>query len=554
MGIAAIARQRVAESFSESVVDNPVLMMGFRTRMRKATGFVIMGGYILFLAVVLLITWYISWNWTMTRGAAVANAGIGMILFTALSVTQAWLFLFIVPALTSGALTQELERRTMELLILTPLSSGKIIMGKHLSAFLYCFALLFCSIPLAGICLMMGGISPLEIFASYALLTAWCFLLASTGVFWSSMFRATAASVLFTYGSCFVYMMVTSAVSGAALRQWGVPFGRAASGAVTNAFVLAGLKPNLAPYEALLTAKVCGLSIPLAVVAFLLHTLTGMLLLFVAMTHVLYHRTQKALPIRILLLVITLGLIWLVVGNGMSLLSGFGTADAMGWLEGVASVLLPLLCLAAPIFTTGTLAKPEGMSIFAYALSPRKILQSNLRGGLSFMLFWAASAYAVFGITFWWTQHTAPSTVAAHFWSTYFTLGISILAIVAGMSCVGVLASCVMRNRRNAAAISILFVILMFGGYLIAIIFYTWGPFYNSGVHGSNSPFYQLAALWPMTPPLSVLTWKSPDLPDLWWSQDMSWLVCTGVYSLIAVASLALGGPAAKRWGGVKED
>jgi ABC-2 type transport system permease protein len=552
MGIAATARQRVAETFSESVYDNPVLMMGFRTRMRKATGFMIMGGYVLFLAVVLLIAWYTTWNWTMSRSAAMANATIGLTLFTALSITQAWLFLFIVPALTSGAMTQELERRTMELLVLTPLTSGKIILGKHLSAFLYCFGLLVCSIPLAGVCLMMGGISPMEIAVTYALLAAWCFLLASAGVFWSSLFRATAAAVLFTYGSCFVYMMVTTGITAAGMAQ-SMAMRYAGGGPSGNTFALVGLNPMGGPTLAMLTAKVCGLSVPVALVAFVLHVAVGALLLFVAMTHVLYHRTQKALPVRVLLLFTSLGLIWLVVGNGLTLAPSYGNL-ALGWLEGVVAVLLPLLCLAAPMFTTGPLTKPEGASVFAYALSPRKLLRSDLGGGLSFMLLWGAAAYAVFGLTFWWTQLAMPSMMAVDFWSTYFTTGIAFLAIIAGISCVGVLASCVMQNRRNAAAISVLFIIMMFGGYLIALIYYTWGPFYNSGIHGSNSPIYQLSALWPMTPALSVLTWKSPDFPALWWPKEMSWLISSVAYLSIAVISLLLATPAARRWGGVKED
>ncbi|MDO8588473.1 MAG: ABC transporter permease subunit [Armatimonadota bacterium] len=556
MSIAAAARERFANVFGQSVFDNPVLMMGFRTRMRRATGFLVMGAYVLFLTVVLLITWYVSWESPFSGNSAGTNPAIGQLLFHYMTATQAWLFLLIVPALTSGALTQELERRTMELLALTPLTPGKIILGKSLSAFLYCVALLVCSVPLGGMCLMLGGISPSEIAVTYAALGAWALLLAAVGVFWSSLFRSTAASVLFTYGSCGLYMFVNYAWTTQVLMTmhygwgWGV-MGSSMTG--SNVFVLMGLYPARAAFTSMMTAKVCGLNVPVALVAFLLHAALAALLLFVATVHVRYHRTEKALPVRLLLLAISLGLIWILVGNSLSFSPVTGKT-ALEALEIIASLILVLLCLATPIFTTGPLNKSPETPVMAYALSLKKILRNDLGGGLPFVLFWSFAAYAVFGVTFWWTQIVQPSTPDPMFWTNYFRIGAAILAIVAGIGSVGALMSCVMQSRRNALAMTFLFLLIVFGGYLIALIYYMWGPYYSSGMEHRQSVFYQFAAFWPMTPLLSPYTWQGPDMPKLWWEAGRSWLVTGAMYVATAALALLLATPAARKWGGVQEE
>ncbi len=221
MSIAATWSARLKDVWANGVVDNPVVTRELRTRMRGRKGFMVMGGYVLFLGIVLLISYYTMWIISARNLGGMqtlVNVKLGQKLFMSLNWTQTILLALIIPSLTSGALTLELEKKTIEMLVLTRLTSGVVVLGKHLTGMLYALILLMCSLPLSGICLMFGGISPAEMVVTYLLLIAWTFLLSAIGVFWSSLFNRTAAAVLMTYGTVAGFML-TSAGSGAALMQ-----------------------------------------------------------------------------------------------------------------------------------------------------------------------------------------------------------------------------------------------------------------------------------------------------------------------------------------------
>ncbi|MDO8684154.1 MAG: hypothetical protein Q7N50_11800 [Armatimonadota bacterium] len=543
MSIATAARERLTGVFAESVYDNPVLVMGFRTRMRRATAFVVLGGYALFLAVVMLIAYYALWESMKYRGmgSPMSNRSIGSALFYSITWTQVALFTLIVPALSGGALTMEMDRRTMEMLSLTPLSAGKIALGKHLSAFIYCVALLLCSLPLSGMCLMFGGISPAEIAVTYLHLITWCFLLSALGVFWSSLFTTTAPAQLFTYGSSLVYFVGTLTMGGALIAS--VLYGHSGS----NIVAVSALNPGWVAYVAMMTAKVCGISVPVALPPIILHTAIGILLLLCATTHVRFHRAQRPLSIRLLLLGITAVLTWLIAGNMISTSIASTGRYYLEILEFWSIVILIVMCLWACIFATGPLRKDPKASIFTYILSPHKAFTNNLRGATGFMLLWLAVVYAVFGISVYWAAKAAGLSIGHLFWANYFRIGVSSLAVMMGVCALGIFWSSISQVRALAVLLMALFTLLILAGYLMVLSYHFWG--YQKG----NSALYQLAAFWPLTPILSATSWKQ-DWPKLWWSLKDSWLVTGGVYLLITVVCLGLASVSSAKWGGIKED
>src|SRR5438874_2575388 len=115
--------------------DNPVLTKEMRVRMRGARAYWILLGYLGFLSLVLFFT-YMNW-WNSVResgGGASRSAQVGMQFFGYIIGVQAFLVLFIAPALTSGAITIEREQRTMEMLQLSRLPRYSIALGKLLSS------------------------------------------------------------------------------------------------------------------------------------------------------------------------------------------------------------------------------------------------------------------------------------------------------------------------------------------------------------------------------------------------------------------------------------
>lgn len=544
----AVAAARVRDRLAESVYDNPVVTRDFRTRMRGWKAYGIMGTYIVFLAAVLLITMWGMWqslSGPQSFATSIINARIGQHLFTSLTVTQAILLTLIIPSLTSGSITQELEKKTMDMLAITRLTAGKLVLGRQLSAFLYASMLLGCSLPLAGLCMMFGGISPAEIAITYALFVSWSFMFTAGGVFWSSLCNRTAAATLWAYGSCVVYML------------FAIPMGLAVSfssfgGPATDNFVFSALSPAFGPVVSLLSAKVCGITVSVAAVAVVLQFAFGALLMLTASTHVRYHRVGRALSIRVLLLALSAVSVWLFVGNiaGQGAFTPAHPAShaAMDSLAVLASTIVVAGCFLAAAFATGEIRKQKEDSAVTYALSPRKMFTSDLGGSISFMALWTAVTYGVMGATIYWAVKVQHVVLPKDFWSGYFEIYIAVLAIVIGISALGILASAVVKNRKNAAGLVGLAVILLFAVYGIMLVGYMeYGT-------GSHSPSWQLAALWPMTPILTATDQWGTGLPDLGWTKDRAWLVSSVVYLLIGYIALSSASAASAKCAGVKEE
>ena len=541
MSIAATVSMQLKNVWANGVYDNPVVAKELRTRMRGRKGFMIMGGYVLFLGSVLLISYYAMWIASATGygSQSLVNAKLGQKLFMSLNWTQTVLLALIIPSLTSGALTLELEKKTIEMLVLTRLTPGTVILGKLLSAMLYSLILLMCSLPLAGICLMFGGISPVEVFVTYLLLIAWSFVLAAMGVFWSSLFNRTAAAVLLTYGTCLGYLLSTLG-SGAALLQslWG-------GGGDVNAMAL--MNPGWAPWGVLLKANVCSLKVPIYVPPLVTHFLFGAALLFVATMHVKYLRAEKALPARVLFITASLFTTWLTFGDP-TYTSALSYAAGVNVLVTVAaSSIFVMFAHIAPVFATGRIlsaGKPGLISL----LNPRKMFKSDLSGAFLFVLLWVILEYVVFALTFRWSASATHARVTAAQWASMYKIGVLTASVVAAMAAISIFASALVKLRRNAVALAVLVIIMVFAGYALIL------ANYDFGVSKSSGAIWQLAAFWPVTPIIVEAKGWSTNMPVLWWPKELSWMLVSGFYGALSLALLLAAPIVARRFGGVQEE
>lgn len=540
---AQAVRERIVGRCAESVHDNPVMIKELRTRMRGYKAFTTMGGYLLLLSAAVLIAFFVT---VQDRGQNLVNARVGLTLFSVLTWTQAVLLTLATPSLTAGMLTQELEKKTIQMVALTRLTPGNIVLGKHLSAFLYVVMLLVSSVPLAGVCFMFGGISPSEIGVTYLLLASYAFLMSGIGVFWSSMMKRTMTAAALAQVSCLFYFF-SSLSMGSLVVPAMYGFG------LSDMFPFALMNPGWAPYAALMKSSVYGTHIPLALIAIAMQVLTASILLLIASTHIVYHRVEKALPIRALLLVWTvlgvglsvgaLPTLWRAIG-GSSSSPGSPSADVI-LLAYIAGELMVAACLLACTFATGVVERKG--SFIRRVISPSKAFTSKLSGGVCFTVLWTAIAYACAGGAFAWGSSLGHAALKSSFWLTYYHLGAVVLAVTAGVACVGVLFSTVVKGRTTAALATGVFAVLLFTFY--AIMLGCW-------VNGMNnvSPAWQLAAFWPLTPVVAAAsTWRE-FAPTLWWKPQDSWIVVSCAYLLIAALALAIASITNNHCTGVTEE
>jgi ABC-type transport system involved in multi-copper enzyme maturation permease subunit len=132
-------------------------------------------------------------------GDAGLSASIGHALFSGLLMIETLLVLVLAPAFTSGAISMEREKQTLDLLVATPLSTLGMVIGKLLSALTYVFLLIIASIPLASLVFVFGGVGPEDLVRGYAMLFALAFGMGALGLLISALVRRTQTATVLTY-------------------------------------------------------------------------------------------------------------------------------------------------------------------------------------------------------------------------------------------------------------------------------------------------------------------------------------------------------------------
>jgi ABC-type transport system involved in multi-copper enzyme maturation permease subunit len=164
-----------------------------------------------------------------TGVSATASALIGQSIFGVILVLQTLLTLLLAPALTSGAVSMEREKQTLELLITTPVSTLGLVLGKLVSSLAYVVLLILASIPLMSLAFVFGGIAPDDVVRAYVVLLATAFGMGSIGLFLSAWLKRTQVATaialivvfLLAFAAPFVhgYTYTTSSFNGDGRRR-----------------------------------------------------------------------------------------------------------------------------------------------------------------------------------------------------------------------------------------------------------------------------------------------------------------------------------------------
>jgi ABC-type transport system involved in multi-copper enzyme maturation permease subunit len=208
-----------------------------RGRVRGRRAFVVLTFYLLFLAA-------FAWAWELVAerayvqnsslqggSAAFASALVGQEVFGALVLVETLLVVFLAPAFTSGAISLEREKQTLDMLAATPISSLAIVVGKLLSALAYVFLLIAASIPLTAIVFVFGGVGPDDVVRAYAVLIVSALGLGSLGLFISAAMQRTQGATVVTF---FTVLFLTLGT------MFGVLFWNTMAGTGSSSFLTSG--------------------------------------------------------------------------------------------------------------------------------------------------------------------------------------------------------------------------------------------------------------------------------------------------------------------------
>lgn len=121
--------------------------------------------------------------------------------YESIAIVQTVLLLFIVPSLSSSAISSEREKQTLEVLLSSKMSSLSIIMGKLFSSVSKVVLLIFLSLPIYGLSFLIGGVNFSSLVELSIFLIVTAFFVASIGIFFSTYLKSTKASTAATYGT-----------------------------------------------------------------------------------------------------------------------------------------------------------------------------------------------------------------------------------------------------------------------------------------------------------------------------------------------------------------
>ena len=192
------------------VFTNPICMRLVQGGSRRMRHLYIRAGYLGIMIVVLLFVLLANLSGGSLSVRELATGGATM--FERVSYLQVGLICLLTPVFMAGAISQEANPRTWDILLTTPLNSLQLVLGNLFGRLFFVLALLLSSLPLFAVTQYFGGVPGDSILASYAIGGSSAFLVAAIAVTLSVTRTAGRRAVFIFYITVVMYLFVTYAV------------------------------------------------------------------------------------------------------------------------------------------------------------------------------------------------------------------------------------------------------------------------------------------------------------------------------------------------------
>ncbi|HEV2292887.1 MAG TPA: ABC transporter permease subunit [Tepidisphaeraceae bacterium] len=183
---------------------NPILLRVVEAAGRRRRDLFIRCGYLGLLIFLVIFSLVSSGTGGATLGdLAKTSAGI----FQNMSYLQLGLVALLAPIFTAGAITQEKDSQTYDILLATPLSNGQIVLGSLLSRIFFVIALLISGIPIFSITQIFGGVAIGSIAMSFAISAATAFVTGALAMAIATFKVGTRRTIFSFYMFVVIYLV-----------------------------------------------------------------------------------------------------------------------------------------------------------------------------------------------------------------------------------------------------------------------------------------------------------------------------------------------------------
>ena len=146
-------------------------------------------------------------------------AKAGTTVFAIVAYGQVILVCLLAPLFMAGAISQEQQGKTYEILLTTPLSNIQIVLGSLVGRLFFVLALLLSGVPLFAVLLVFGGVPMSSVFISFAVAALTALTVGAVAVT-MSVLRAGGRKAVFTFVIVIAaYLVAAYALDAALLRR-----------------------------------------------------------------------------------------------------------------------------------------------------------------------------------------------------------------------------------------------------------------------------------------------------------------------------------------------
>ncbi len=189
---------------------NPVCVRLVQGGSKRKRHLYLRSAYLALLIIVLL------WTLLMTSQSGAlsyrALAAAGATSFKYVAYLQVGLICLIAPLFMAGAIAQEANPKTWDILLTTPLTAAQIVLGNLFGRLFFILALLAASLPLFAVTQYFGGVPSRSIFLSYAIAAGAAVGVGAVAIALCVSRVAGQRAVFVFYISVVTYLAVTSAI------------------------------------------------------------------------------------------------------------------------------------------------------------------------------------------------------------------------------------------------------------------------------------------------------------------------------------------------------
>src|SRR5437868_11375132 len=162
----------ITDYFWRLLPGNPILLRVVEAGGKRRRDLFIRCGYLGLLVFIVIFSLLAGGGQTTGSQSLSDLAKVSASLFQRLSYLQLALVALLAPIFTAGAITQEKDSQTYDILLTTPLTNAQVILGSLMSRLFFVIALLVSGIPIFSITQIFGGVAIRSIILSFLIAAA----------------------------------------------------------------------------------------------------------------------------------------------------------------------------------------------------------------------------------------------------------------------------------------------------------------------------------------------------------------------------------------------